>query len=58
MRKAFRKELTFWGKVMAQLLREASEGGHLKPGVDPQASAVLLMCAWEGLRHHWQQPSP
>lgn len=54
MRKAFRKELTCWRKVVAQLLREAREGGHLKPGVDPEALAVLLMCAWEGLRHYWQ----
>jgi AcrR family transcriptional regulator len=52
LRKAFRKELTFWRTVVTQLLSEAKEEGQLKPEVDPEALAVLLMCAWEGLRHY------
>jgi AcrR family transcriptional regulator len=52
LRRGLRKELVFWREVVAQLLGEAKEGGQLKPGVDPNGLAVLLMCAWEGLRHY------
>jgi AcrR family transcriptional regulator len=51
LRKAFRNELTFWRRVVTQLLTEAREGGQLKSEVDPETLAVLLICAWEGLRH-------
>jgi len=52
LRKAFGKELTFWRRVVTQLLTEAREGGQLKSEVDPETLAVLLICAWEGLRHY------
>ena len=52
LRKAMRKELTFWRRLLTQLLSEAKEGGQLKPEADPEALAVLLICAWEGLRHY------
>ncbi len=52
LRKAFRKELTFWRTVVTQLLSEAKEQGQLKPEVDPEALAVLLMCSFEGMRHY------
>ncbi len=51
LRKALRDELTFWRRVVTQLLTEAREGGQLKSEVNPETLAVLLICAWEGLRH-------
>ena len=52
LRKAIRKELTFWRTVVTQLLSEAKEQGQLKPEVDPEALAVLLMCSYDGLRRY------
>jgi|GEM_PF-188080 len=52
LRQAFRKELTFWRTVVSQLLREAQERGEVRAGVDPEAVSILLICAWEGLRHY------
>ncbi len=47
-----RQELTFWRTVVTQLLREAQERGEVRAGVDPEAVCILLICAWEGLRHY------
>jgi AcrR family transcriptional regulator len=52
LRKAIRKEMAFWRTVITELLREAKKGGQLKPEVDPEALAVLLICAFDGLRHY------
>jgi len=52
LRDSAKKEIAFWRTVLTQLLREAKERGQLKPGVDPEALAVLLICAWDGLRHY------
>jgi len=46
-----RQEWTFWRTVVSQLLREAQERGEVRAGVDPEAVAILLICAWEGLRN-------
>jgi len=47
-----RQELTFWRTVVSQLLREAQERGEVRAGIDPEAVCMLLICAWEGLRHY------
>ena len=52
LREAGRQEMTFWRTVVSQLLREAQQRGELKAELDPEAVFVLLMCAWEGLRHY------
>jgi len=52
LRAGLRTELTFWRQTVSQLLSEAKEQGQLKPEVDPEALTVLLICAWEGLRHY------
>jgi AcrR family transcriptional regulator len=50
-------EMNFWRKEVGMLLREAQEAGELKPDADPDAIAVLSICAWEGLRH-WKLIDP
>ena len=52
LRAGLRAELTFWQQTVSRLLSEAKEQGQLKPEVDPEALTVLLICAWEGLRHY------
>ena len=52
LRAGLRAELTFWRQTVSRLLSEAKEQGQLKPEVDPEALTVLLICAWEGLRHY------
>lgn len=52
LRESLRQELTFWRKVVVELLSEAKAVGQVKPEVEPEPLAVLLMCAWEGLRHY------
>ena len=47
-----RKEITFWHQTVARLLSEAKEAGQLRPEVDPESLAALLICAWEGVRHY------
>jgi AcrR family transcriptional regulator len=50
LRRNVRRELTFWRKVVTQLLSEARGQGRLREEVDPEAAAILFMCAWQGLR--------
>ena len=38
---------------VAELLAGAAARGELREGVDPEAAAVLLISAYEGLRHYW-----
>ena len=52
LRENLRKEITFWREVVTGLLTEAKQQGQLKPEADPASLAVLLICAWEGLRHY------
>jgi AcrR family transcriptional regulator len=52
LREGMRKEITFWREVVTGLLTEAKQQGQLKPEADPASLAVLLICAWEGLRHY------
>jgi len=52
LRASVREELTFWHRAVTQLLSEAKELGQLKPEVDPDSLAALLICAWEGVRHY------
>src|SRR3990172_610221 len=47
-----RKEITFWHQAVAGLLAEAKEAGQLRPEVDPESLAAILICAWEGIRHY------
>jgi len=46
------EEMTFWRQVVGGLLAEAKEQGQLRPEVDPESLAALLICAWEGVRHY------
>ncbi len=52
LREGLRQEATFWRTVVSQLLKEAQLRGEVRPELDPEAVFVLLMCAWEGLRHY------
>jgi len=52
LRAGRREELTFWHRAVAQLLSEAKELGQLRPEVDPDSLAALLICAWEGIRQY------
>ncbi len=47
-----RREIGFWREEVGKLLREAQEAGEIRQDVDPDAIAVLSICAWEGLRHY------
>ncbi len=47
-----RREMGFWRGEVARLLREAQEAGEIRPDADPDAIAILSICAWEGLRHY------
>jgi AcrR family transcriptional regulator len=49
--RGYRREVDFWRQEVSRLLREAQEAGELRPDADPDAIAVLSICAWEGLRH-------
>ncbi len=51
LREGLRKEVTFWRTAVTQLLSEARARGELREDVDPQATTILFICAWEGLRH-------
>lgn len=52
LRRGLRQEGTFWRTVVSDLLREAQKRGEVRADIDPEAVFVLLMCAWEGLRHY------
>ncbi len=52
LRKGLRTELTFWRRVVAELLSQAKELGQLRAEVDPASLAALLICAFDGLRHY------
>lgn len=45
-------DLGFWKKAVDDLLREAQEAGELRTDVDTKALTLLLISAWEGLRHY------
>ncbi|HXH22054.1 MAG TPA: TetR/AcrR family transcriptional regulator [Dehalococcoidia bacterium] len=50
-------ELNTWRSNMRALLDEAQSAGQLAPHIDTEGLAVLLICAWEGLRvHHLIDP--
>jgi AcrR family transcriptional regulator len=57
LRAGMREEVTFWRSVVSGLLGEAKEQGQLREEVDPQSMAVLLIAAWEGVRH-WRLIDP
>lgn len=51
LRNSVGDELRFWRDVVTRLLTEAKARGDLRDGVDAEAAAEILMCAWEGMRH-------
>ncbi len=52
-----RGEIAAWRTSLTALLRDAYDAGQLPPEVDPEGLALLLICAWEGLRvHHLISP--
>jgi len=48
----YRREIGLWREEVGKLLKEAQEAGQISPDVDPDAIAMLSICAWEGLRHY------
>ena len=50
LRESAKGQLTFWRTALTQVMAEAKEKGQLKAEVDPEALAVLMISAWEGLR--------
>jgi TetR/AcrR family transcriptional repressor of uid operon len=47
-----REDLAFWKEAVDGLLREAQAAGELQSDVDTTALTLLLISAWEGLRHY------
>lgn len=47
-----RTDLGFWKETVNGFLAEAREAGELRPEVDTKALTLLLIAAWEGLRHY------
>jgi AcrR family transcriptional regulator len=57
MAKGPQQELCAWRDSLSDLLTEAQRNGALSTQIDPDGLAVLLICAWEGLRiHHLVDP--
>lgn len=51
LRESFGNELAFWLTSVTSLLEEAKRSGQLRDDVEPEALAMVLVCAWEGMRH-------
>jgi len=51
LRRRVSGEIRFWREAVTKLLAEARSRGDLRPDVNPEAAAQVLMCAWEGMRH-------
>lgn len=47
-----RSDLAFWKAAVDGFLKEAQEAGELRSDVDTKALTLLLISAWEGLRHY------
>lgn len=47
-----RKDLSFWKGAVDAFLQEAQAAGELRADVDTRAVTLLLIAAWEGLRHY------
>lgn len=45
------REVGFWRGAVSELFAEAKAQGALRDEVDPDAAAVIFMCAFEGLRY-------
>lgn len=52
LRKAVGDEMRFWREAVTKIVTEAQDRGDIRPDVDPQALAQVMMCAWEGMRHY------
>ncbi|MEX2159617.1 MAG: TetR/AcrR family transcriptional regulator [Dehalococcoidia bacterium] len=51
LREQRQSEVGFWRGAVSELFAEAKAQGALRDEVDPDAAAVIFMCAFEGLRH-------
>lgn len=47
-----RADMAFWKEAVTSLLEDAKAKGELRPDVDARSLALLLISAWEGLRHY------
>jgi AcrR family transcriptional regulator len=47
-----RNDLTFWKDAVEHFLRDAQTEGEVRADVNPRAMALLLIVAWEGIRHY------
>lgn len=45
-------DMAFWKEAVTSLLEDAKARGELRPDVDARRLALLLISAWEGLRHY------
>ncbi|MEX0801391.1 MAG: TetR/AcrR family transcriptional regulator [Dehalococcoidia bacterium] len=52
LREGYRTELSFWHRVISDLLADARARGQFLVDVEPEALASLYICAWEGFRHY------
>jgi AcrR family transcriptional regulator len=52
LRKGVGDELRFWRNAVTKLMIDAKARGDLRADVNPEALAVVFMCAWEGIRHY------
>jgi AcrR family transcriptional regulator len=51
LRKALGEEMRFWRLAVTRIMTDAQVRGDLRPEVNPEALAQVMMCAWEGMRH-------
>lgn len=47
-----RADMAFWKEAVTSLLENAKAKGELRPDADARSLALLLISAWEGLRHY------
>jgi hypothetical protein len=47
-----RDDLSFWKEIVSGIIREAQELGELRPEVDARMVSLLMISAFEGLRHY------
>lgn len=52
LRKGIGEEMRFWRHTVTKIVTNARDRGDLRPDVNPEALAQILMCAWEGMRHY------
>ncbi|ETK30562.1 TetR/AcrR family transcriptional regulator [Microbispora sp. ATCC PTA-5024] len=48
LRTAVREGFAQWSALITGVLDEARRAGDLRPGLDPEATAVFVLSAWEG----------